>query len=106
MPVFPPAISRHWRCRTGRLREYAARRGWTIALQVREVNSGAAHWEAREKVMARITWPLRRNSIHQVAALHWYHLHVSSFVDTAAESAGSLQAEVSLRRNRNQIDNQ
>ena len=24
------------------MREYAARRGWTIALQVREVNSGAA----------------------------------------------------------------
>jgi hypothetical protein len=24
------------------LREYAARRGWTISLQVREVNSGAA----------------------------------------------------------------
>jgi DNA invertase Pin-like site-specific DNA recombinase len=24
------------------LREYAARRGWTIALQVREVNPGAA----------------------------------------------------------------
>ena len=25
------------------MREYAARRGWTIALQVREVNSGAAN---------------------------------------------------------------
>jgi len=24
------------------MREYAARRGWTVALQVREVNSGAA----------------------------------------------------------------
>ena len=33
------------------LREYAARRGWTIALQVREVNSGAARREAREKVL-------------------------------------------------------
>ena len=32
------------------MREYAARRGWTIALQVREVNSGAAQREAREKV--------------------------------------------------------
>ena len=31
------------------MREYAARRGWTIALQVREVNSGAAQREAREK---------------------------------------------------------
>ena len=29
------------------MREYAARRGWTIALQVREVNSGAAQREAR-----------------------------------------------------------
>ena len=33
------------------LREYAARRGWTIALQVREVNSGAARGEAREKLL-------------------------------------------------------
>jgi putative DNA-invertase from lambdoid prophage Rac len=32
------------------MREYGARRGWTIALQVREVNSGA-HREAREKVL-------------------------------------------------------
>ena len=33
------------------MREYAARRGWTIALQVREVNSGAARREAREKLI-------------------------------------------------------
>ena len=33
------------------LREYAARRGWTIAMQVREVNSGAARREAREKIL-------------------------------------------------------
>ena len=33
------------------MREYAARRGWTIALQVREVNSGAARREAREKIL-------------------------------------------------------
>jgi len=32
------------------MREYAARRGWKIALQVREVNSGAARREARERV--------------------------------------------------------
>ena len=32
------------------MRECAARRGWTIALQVREVNSGAARREAREKL--------------------------------------------------------
>ena len=33
------------------MREYAERRGWTIALQVREVNSGAAKREAREKLL-------------------------------------------------------
>ena len=32
-------------------REYAARRGWTIAVQVREVGSGAAQREARERLM-------------------------------------------------------
>ena len=33
------------------MREYAARRGWTITLQVREVNSGTAKREAREKLL-------------------------------------------------------
>ena len=33
------------------MREYAVRRGWTVALQVREVNSGAAKREARERVL-------------------------------------------------------
>ena len=33
------------------MREYASRRGWTIALQVREVNSEAARREAREKLI-------------------------------------------------------
>jgi DNA invertase Pin-like site-specific DNA recombinase len=33
------------------MREYAARRGWKIAMQVREVNSGAAKREAREKLL-------------------------------------------------------
>jgi DNA invertase Pin-like site-specific DNA recombinase len=33
------------------MREYAARRGWTIALQIREVNSGAVRREAREKLI-------------------------------------------------------
>src|SRR5450631_3927897 len=33
------------------MREYAARRGWTIALNVREVGSGAAKREAREKLL-------------------------------------------------------
>jgi putative DNA-invertase from lambdoid prophage Rac len=33
------------------MREYAARRGWTIALNVREVGSGAAKRETREKLL-------------------------------------------------------
>jgi DNA invertase Pin-like site-specific DNA recombinase len=33
------------------MREYAARRGWTIAVQVREVNSGPVRREAREKIL-------------------------------------------------------
>src|ERR1700689_5069540 len=33
------------------MREYAARRGWTISAQVREVGSGAAKREAREKLL-------------------------------------------------------
>jgi DNA invertase Pin-like site-specific DNA recombinase len=34
------------------MREYAARRGWSIAMQVREVGSGAVKREAREKLLA------------------------------------------------------
>jgi putative DNA-invertase from lambdoid prophage Rac len=33
------------------MREYAARRGWLITMQVREVNSGAVRREAREKLI-------------------------------------------------------
>jgi DNA invertase Pin-like site-specific DNA recombinase len=33
------------------MREYAIRRGWAVALQVREVNSGAAKREHREKLL-------------------------------------------------------
>lgn len=33
------------------LREYAARRGWTIAMQVREVGSGTAKRQAREQLI-------------------------------------------------------
>lgn len=33
------------------MREYAARRGWTIAVNVREVGSGAAKRETREKLI-------------------------------------------------------
>ena len=33
------------------MREYAARRGWTIAVNIREVGSGAAKREARKKLL-------------------------------------------------------
>jgi putative DNA-invertase from lambdoid prophage Rac len=33
------------------LREYAARRGWTVAMQVREISSGAVERKAREQLM-------------------------------------------------------
>ncbi len=33
------------------MREYAARRGWSIAVQVREVGSGAAQRQARKKLL-------------------------------------------------------
>src|SRR5690348_7020382 len=33
------------------LREYVARRGWTVAIQVREVGSGAVERKAREQLM-------------------------------------------------------
>jgi putative DNA-invertase from lambdoid prophage Rac len=33
------------------MREYAAKRGWTIAVQIREVGSGAGERELREKLL-------------------------------------------------------
>jgi DNA invertase Pin-like site-specific DNA recombinase len=33
------------------MREYAVRRGWMIAVQVREINSGAVKREARERLL-------------------------------------------------------
>src|SRR6266852_4876509 len=33
------------------LREYAVRRGWTIALQVKEVGSGASHRQLRDAML-------------------------------------------------------
>jgi putative DNA-invertase from lambdoid prophage Rac len=49
MPAFPPTISRRFRCRAAPCR----RRGWTwtITVNVREVGSGAAKREAREKLL-------------------------------------------------------
>jgi hypothetical protein len=49
------------------MREYAARRGWMIALQVREVNSGAAKREAREKLLEAA----RRREIEVVLVWRW-----------------------------------
>jgi putative DNA-invertase from lambdoid prophage Rac len=34
------------------MREYAAKRGWTVAVQIKEVGSGAAERELREKLLA------------------------------------------------------
>jgi putative DNA-invertase from lambdoid prophage Rac len=33
------------------MREYATQRGWTVVMQVRDVNSGAVHRPAREKLL-------------------------------------------------------
>jgi putative DNA-invertase from lambdoid prophage Rac len=33
------------------LREYAARRGWVVAMQVREIGSGAEKRQARERLI-------------------------------------------------------
>jgi putative DNA-invertase from lambdoid prophage Rac len=33
------------------MREYIARRGWTVTMQVREIGSGSAHREVREKLL-------------------------------------------------------
>jgi putative DNA-invertase from lambdoid prophage Rac len=33
------------------MREYAARRGWTITLQVKEIGSGASHRQMRERLL-------------------------------------------------------
>lgn len=47
----PPTISRRFLCKCGALREYAARRGWTIAMHVREVGSGAVRRQTREQLL-------------------------------------------------------
>lgn len=36
---------------TRAMREYATRRGWTIALQVKQIGSGASQRERREKLL-------------------------------------------------------
>ena len=49
------------------LREYAVRRGWTIALQVKEVGSGAAQRQQREKLLDAA----RRREIDVVLVWRW-----------------------------------
>ena len=36
------------------MREYAARRGWTIAIQIKEIGSGASQRELRERMMEAV----------------------------------------------------
>jgi len=49
------------------LREYATRRGWTIALQVKEVGSGASERQMREKLLEAA----RRREIDVVLVWRW-----------------------------------
>jgi putative DNA-invertase from lambdoid prophage Rac len=35
----------------GAMREYAVKRGWTVALSIKEIGSGAAERELREKLL-------------------------------------------------------
>jgi putative DNA-invertase from lambdoid prophage Rac len=51
MPACPPAISRPSRCSCA-LRDYAAKRGWTVELQVKEIGSGASERQLREQLLA------------------------------------------------------
>jgi DNA invertase Pin-like site-specific DNA recombinase len=48
-------------------RKYATRRGWTIALQVKEVGSGASQRQLREKLLKAA----RRREIDVVLVWRW-----------------------------------
>ena len=63
------------------MREYAARRGWTIAMQVREVGSGAVKRQAREKLLEAA----RRRQIDVVLVwrLDRWGRSVTDLLDTA-----------------------
>jgi putative DNA-invertase from lambdoid prophage Rac len=65
------------------MREYAARRAWRIALHVREVNSGAARREAREKLLRAA----RRREIDLVLVwrLDWWGRSVTDLLATLQE---------------------
>ena len=51
-PAFPPTINRRCRLQIRAMREYAAKRGWTIVAQMKEVGSGAAQRELRATLIA------------------------------------------------------
>jgi putative DNA-invertase from lambdoid prophage Rac len=51
MPASPPTTSKPSPLQTRAMREYAARRGWTITLQVKEIGSGASQRERREMLL-------------------------------------------------------
>src|SRR6266550_2245517 len=51
MPAFPPTTNRLSHCRSVPSGEYAARRGWAIALQVKEIGSGASQRQLRETLL-------------------------------------------------------
>jgi DNA invertase Pin-like site-specific DNA recombinase len=87
------------------MREYAAQRGWTIVLQAREVNSGAARREAREKLLeaARrreidrvLVWRLDRwgRSVTDLLATlqelehSWRRVRLSRAASASGEDAG------------------
>ena len=65
------------------MREYAARRGWTVAMQAREVGSGAAKREAREKLLEAA----RRRDIDVVLVwrLHRWGRSVTDLLATLQE---------------------
>ncbi len=66
------------------MREYAAKRDWTVALSIKEVGSGAAARELREKLMAAarrreidvvLVWRLDRWGRTPVARRSWSRRH-------------------------------
>src|SRR6202789_3272674 len=65
------------------LREYAARRGWTIALQVKEVGSGAVQRQLREKLLDAA--PRREIGVVLVWRLDRWGRSVTDLVSTLQE---------------------
>ena len=58
------------------VREYAARSSWTIALQVREVSSGAVKREVRERLLTESSGSLISELVatHSIYAVPRKHL--------------------------------